>query len=238
MEGKGNLSLRFYGGGRSVNTHRIKKLLTLLRQGEFRLIWQKGIAFLSSRIYLFSAVRRDKRYGGISINRKIMSKYAAQGAYNTQSSDYRCLRRVFRAVPLRSDDVFVDVGCGEGRVLTYLYSKGFRGRAVGIELDEDVARTAAQRTSSCENISICCGNVLEQGELLRDATAVYLFNPFSRKVFQAFVEMLESVCEKPVRLYYLNCLYVREVEDRERWTCLSSGVIRRPGLRPMPFAIH
>ena len=217
---------------------RVKKLMALLRQGEFRQIWQRGIAFLPSRMYSRSAVRKDKRYGGVAANRKIPSRYAAQGAYATQSSDYRCMRRMFRAVPLQADDVFVDVGCGEGRVLTYLYSKGFRGKAYGIELDADVAKTAAQRTASCGNVTICCGNVLEQGDLFKDATAVYLFNPFSRSVLKAFVELLDTVSEKPVRLYYLNCLYAEELQNNAHWTCLASDTVRRAGSRPMPFVVY
>ena len=183
-------------------------------------------------------MRRDKRYGGISVNQKKASRYRELGAYATQSSDYRCLRQVFRAVPLRHDDVFVDVGCGEGRVLTYLYEQGFRGKVIGIELDEEVAETAAKRTASCRNITICCGNVLEKSEIFRDATAVYLFNPFSGSVFQDFVALLEAVCTKPVRLYYLACLYVDELENRERWSLVSAGTIYRPGIRPMPFTVH
>ena len=171
--------------------NRFQELMHLARQGEFRQIWQKGTGFLLNRVYSLSAGCRDRRYGGISTNRKKPSRYGELGAYATQSSDYRCLKQIFRAVPLRPEDVFIDVGCGEGRVLTYLYEQGFRGKAVGIELDEEVAKAAAGRTASCPNITICCGNVLEQGELFRDADAVYLFNPFSRNVFHAFVEMLE-----------------------------------------------
>ena len=217
---------------------RMRKLITLIRQGDFRQILQKLVTVPQSLLYSFLARRRDERHGGIAANRLIPSKYAAMGAYSTQSSDYRCMKQIFRAVPLRPDDVFIDVGCGEGRVLTYLSDQGFCGKAVGIELDEDVAHTAALRTASCKNVTICCGNVLEQGELFRDATVVYLFNPFSGRVFQALVELLESVCTKPVRLYYLNCLYVDAIRNRERWTCLSDGEIHRPGIRPMPFAVY
>ena len=119
-----------------------------------------------------------------------------------------------------------------------MYSKGFRGRSIGIDLDEDVAKTAAMRTASCENVEIRCGNVLEQGDMFKDATAVYLFNPFSRRIFKPFVQMLETVCSKPVRLYYLNCLYVSEIQDNENWKCLVSGEIHRIGLRPMQFAVY
>jgi SAM-dependent methyltransferase len=217
---------------------KLKRLMELIRQGEFRKIISYFITFLPKRIYSLSASLRDKRFGGKSVNRAIPSKYAKQGSYSIQSSDYRCLKRVFNEVPLLPDDLFIDVGCGEGRVLTYLYSKGFRGRCIGIELDEDAAKTAAMRTESCQNIEICCGNVLEQAELFKDATAVYLFNPFSRKIFIPFAGMLVSVCSKPVRLYYLNSLYESELQDNENWRCLSSGAIRRIGMRPMPFSIY
>ena len=217
---------------------RMKKLMTLVRKGEFRQIWKKGTAILSQRVYTFFAVRRDKRFGGISVNRRIPSKHPDQGAYATQSSDYRCLKRMFREVPIKPDDIFIDVGCGEGRVLTYLYAKGFRGKAIGIELDADAAETARRRTASCPNVTICCGNVLEHGELFRDATAVYLFNPFDETVFRAFAGLLETVCTKPVRIYYLNCLYVNELDGSERWTCLSRGEVRRRGCKALPFSVH
>lgn len=217
---------------------RIKKLMTLIRQKEFRQIWIKGKAFLPQQVYTFLAVHRDKRYGGVSVNRSIPSKHKDLGAYATQSSDYRCLKRLFHEVPLRPDDVFADVGCGEGRVLTYLYDEGFRGREIGIELDLDAAETAKRRTASCPNVTVICGNVLEQGELLKEVSTVYLFNPFNRTVFRAFVELLETVCTKPVRMYYLNCLYVSEAENSGRWVCLSKGEIRRGGCRPMRYTVH
>ena len=217
---------------------RVENLMKLIRQRDYKEIWHMSLAFLPAHLYKFYAIRRDKRYGGIAVNGRIPSKYKDLGANGTQSSDYRCMRKVFRTLPLRPDDVFIDVGCGEGRVLTYLHEKGFRGREIGIELDADVAKTATKRTAVCDNVTVCCGNALEQGELFRDATAVYMFNPFSRSVFQSFIGMLESVCRKPVRLYYLSSLHVQELENRQRWTCLYSGDVRRPCARPMPFVIY
>ncbi len=219
-------------------SHRMKTLMGMIRRREFGKICKKTLVYVPQRLYMHSAIRRDKRFGGISVNRRIPTRYPEKGAYATMSSDYRCLKRVFREVPLQPDDVFVDVGCGEGRVLTYLYAKGFRGKEIGIELDETVANTAAQRTASCPNVTVRCGSVLEQGDLLRDATAVYLFNPFSRSVVHAFVELLESVCTKPVRFYYLNCMYVSELESDGRWDCLVKGEVRRIGSRPMAYSIH
>lgn len=217
---------------------RIKRILSLLRRGKLLQLFKDGVGFLSCWIHGLGESLRDRRYGGISAARVIPSKHADEGAYQTQSSDYRCLRRVFRDVPLREDDVFADVGCGEGRVLTWLHSKGFRGKAYGIELDEEAAKTARKRCARCKNVRIVCGNVLEQVELFRAASAVYLFNPFSRSVFQSFVSLLEATCEKPVRLYYLNDVYVRELDAGGRWTLLKRGVIRRTGCRPMPFSVH
>ena len=211
----------------------LKKLFEKLRT-----FWHKGVSFVACRIYSFFAERRDRRYGGIAVNRKHPQTHKDQGAKSTQSTDYRCLKKVFRAVPLQPDDVFVDAGCGEGRVLTWLHSCGFRGRICGIELDSEAAGIAALRCAGCENVTVICGNVLEQRELFRDATAVYLFNPFYRDVLRKFLTMLEAVCAQPVRLYYLNTVYEEELKTRERWTCLVKGEVRRIGNRPMPFTVH
>ena len=218
--------------------NRWNKAMGYLRRGQIGKLFVQTFRSLPGILNSLIAKRRDKRFGGIPANRTLPSRFRELGANGTQSSDYRCLKRVFRAVPLRRDEVFLDVGCGEGRVLTYLYSRGFRGKAIGIELDPEVAKVAAARTAACENISICCGNVLNQRELLEQVTVIYLFNPFSRSVLHDFVALAESACKGSVRLYYLCDLYASELESSGRWRCLHSDVIRRPNCNPMRFSVY
>lgn len=215
-----------------------KKGWGLLKAGSFREIKRKLGVRLSHSRYTRRAVREDKKLSGISANHWTSSRFADQGAYDVQSSDYRCLKAVFDAVPLREDEVFVDLGCGEGRVLTYLYQQGFRGSLTGIELDPEAAGVAARRTAVCENVRVLQGNVLDQGEVFSRATVVYLFNPFDQTVLRQFLDLLERVHTKPVRLYYLNDLYASELEQRKGWTCLHRGTVSRPYIPPMSFSVH
>mgnify|MGYP003298133557 CR=1 FL=1 len=88
----------------------------------------------------------DCRMGGISVEERKPSRFAAQGAEAVQSSDYRCLDHIFaHHLPLTEQDTLLDVGCVEGRVLTYLHLQGCRAKLTGIELDPEVAETARRR---------------------------------------------------------------------------------------------
>lgn len=78
-----------------------------------------------SPYYIFEDLE-DRRYGSKCTKRTITSKHSDQGVHALQNSDYRCIEQLFEAVPLRPD-VFIDVGCGEGRVLTYHDHHGFQG---------------------------------------------------------------------------------------------------------------
>ena len=66
----------------------------------------------------------------------------------TSSAHYGYLGKLFsnENVPIRPDDVLVDVGSGKGRVLNFWLQKGLRNRIVGIEIDERWAAIAAHHS--------------------------------------------------------------------------------------------
>jgi SAM-dependent methyltransferase len=160
------------------------------------------------------------------------SKFRSLGAEATQSSDYRCLDKLLRHVRISSSDVLTDIGCGEGRVLTYLYLRKFPGRLVGVELDPQVAQRAKERTAHCPNIEIRCANVLEDPCLVKETTIYYLFNPFNGKIFSKFVTRLERECTRPIQLVYLFDYYGAYLDDRPGWHQVWSGDIPRRGGEP------
>jgi SAM-dependent methyltransferase len=184
---------------------------------------------LSATIYRLRAAWEDRRIGGGSMEEIRPSRFRAQGAEATQSSDYRCLDYLRKRIRLTPQDVFVDVGCGEGRVLTYLYLRKFKGKLIGVELDPDVAEEARRRTANCPNIHICCGNILECHDLVAEATVYYLFNPFNGKIFSKFIAMLEKEVTHPIRLVYLFDYYGPYLDGRPGWTKEWEGTIPRRG---------
>ena len=183
---------------------------------------------IGSKLYQLRAAHEDRRFGG-SMEEIRPSRFKARGAEATQSSDYRCMDRLFEQLRFNNDDLLVDVGCGQGRVLAYLRRRHFPGRLIGVELDPEVAAEAADRVGETAHTEIRCGDILEQRDLLREAAYFYLFNPFNGKIFSKFIDALEKERTAPVTLIYLFDYYGEYLRERPGWTCLWCGDIPRAG---------
>ena len=194
---------------------------------------------LESRLYQLRTWWEDRRVGGISVDTRKPSRFAAEGAEATQSSDYRCLDRIFKThVPLTKEDVLLDVGCGEGRVLTYLYLHKAKCRLMGVELDPDVTATAQKRVENCPDIQIRCANILEAKDLMQQVTVYYLFNPFNGKIFSKFIGTLEKEVPHPIRLVYLFDYYAAYLDGRPGWTRLAGESFQRKGGEEATYSIY
>lgn len=199
----------------------------------------KGICRRIGKVfYKIRARYEDWRLGRVSVDRKKPSKYENLGVNDMESTNYDWLDQMFKAYPADKNGCFVDVGCGEGRVLTYLYLRGFRGAMTGIELDEDNAKIATQRTRTCKNIEILSKNVLECADTIRQATAVYLFNPFTEPVMEQFIGLMERVCKQPVVVYYCCDKYRHLLDKRKGWTILRRNLLHSPGRPARPYTIY
>lgn len=217
---------------------KIKNVFQLIKRGKVGEVFKKAFQFVSWKFHCLGSVIEDKKIGNISVNETIPSKYEDLGAYATQSTDYKCLKKIFKEHPLKDDSVFVDAGCGEGRVLTYLYSHGFKGRIIGIELDPDVCITASKRTAECKNIEIICSNILDCNDIYPVADVYYLSNPFKGKILVQLLERIETYAKHPVTLYYCNDIYKSAFENRLSWKMLHCGVVKRSYARDLSFSIY
>jgi SAM-dependent methyltransferase len=108
------------------------------------------------------------------------------------ATDYGQCRTLFRELQLEHDDLFVDLGCGHGRVLLYgALTTGARFR--GIELVErrvSQARDAVERLGLEKRVDVHRANALDAE--LSDATVLYLFRPFSVESEQRMLERLHD----------------------------------------------
>lgn len=188
--------------------------------------------------YEARALAEDMRIGGIGLGSVIPSRFPETGATQTQSTDYRLLDAMFEAVRLRDKDVLLDVGCGEGRVLSYLYLRGFRGHIIGIELDPEIAQISRGRLDGLENIEVITGNVFDRPDLIVRATALFAFNPFYGNTTLDFIELIERVKTEPVRFYYCGDYYHAFFDERQGWTRLASDEVHRVGAEPLSYSIY
>jgi SAM-dependent methyltransferase len=171
----------------------------------------------------------DRKYGGY-LGGVVWSRHRDQGAHNVQSTDYRELERLFAGIPIAPEDVLVDVGCGKGRVLNYWLSLGRANRIIGVELHAEVARGTAQRLRAYRNVTVLCGDVLD--ELPREGTLFFAYNPFDAAVMRRFKARLEE-CFAPrggVRLVYYNCIHADVFAGDPRWAVRPIPGTREPAV--------
>lgn len=229
----------------SLIERKAKTVRRLLSSGDLKTLnvgFKRNMHIIAEQVkaipYYVFADLEDRRYGGKCTNRIVKLRHYNQGANDLQNTDYRCIEQLFKTVPLRPDDVFVDVGCGEARVITWHDRHGFRGRLIGVELDKEVASRAARRAEHCENALIINKSILDCSDVIRDGTAYFLFNPFNWEVLKSFLEMIEKNGKNGVRLYYL-CDYGRHVIDnRKGWNILWRGTVSRPPWKDLPATIY
>ena len=75
---------------------------------------------------------------------------------------------------MTEQDVFLDVGCGKGRVLAYLLKSHAPCRLCGIEINEISGRTAQEWTQKYDRVDVMIGDALiywvdqQSGYMLKD----------------------------------------------------------------------
>ena len=180
--------------------------------------------------------RLDRKIGGISLAEVRESRFQDLGAYPTMSAEYGAIDMMFKKFPLSEKDVFVDVGCGFGRVISRLLMKKSPCRKYyGVELDPDVAEIAKKRFSGYPQVSILNGNILDV--LPREGTVFWLYNPFDINVLDAFLSKLESGRETKAYVMYYCDYRAFALEGRRNWTRLLKDAWCCPPEKPLPWSI-
>lgn len=151
-----------------------------------------------------------------------------------QSTSYRLLTKAIQYIYVNESDVFVDVGCGFGRVISYMIIKKRKCRYIGIDINGSASRIARERFKNHLNVRIIHENVLNC--IPCDATILYLFNPFGSDILDLFLEKAEQVLHHKVRLIYLNPVHKAVFEKHPRWK-LRENIILKPKFH-LPISMY
>ncbi|WP_240606233.1 SAM-dependent methyltransferase [Euzebya rosea] len=131
------------------------------------------------------------------------------------------VRRAFRGLRVRPDDVFIDLGSGMGRVVCQVARQFRFQRVLGVEIDPALAAVAeenvrrlgtARRAGQIELVTAD----LRTHPVPDDVTFVYLFNPFGPDILSAVLDSLrESILRTPreVTIIYANPKYEQVIVD-------------------------
>lgn len=142
-------------------------------------------------------------------------------AQRYQASKTRPLLKLFRKLQLPKDGIFVDMGCGKGRVLFIAAQFGFK-RVVGIEFCAQLCRQAQENAELFfkkfrESAPI---EVIESDaslyEFKGDENIFFLYNPFDSVVLAHVLENIsKSVLQAPrdIWLIYNNPVHHEVVQN-------------------------
>ncbi len=150
----------------------------------------------------------DLKYGGKLCKTDLEINRARQQCHTMVHSHYHVLRDVFADLPIRREDVLVDVGCGEGRVINFWLSLGLQNRLIGIEIDQAVASRTRQRYRKYPNVTIIHGDAT--ANLPAEGTIFYLYNPFAAELVERFEAAVRS---QGATIVYHNNRYMLPFES-------------------------
>lgn len=131
---------------------------------------------------------------------------------------YRTIFRVLRSLPLKASDVFVDLGCGKGRVVCCAAYLG-AAQVIGVEYVKelhDIAVNNAERMRRRQSpIAINLGEVEDFDFSL--GTVFFMFNSFGRATLESILTKMEDGLRKnprEIRIAYVNPVYGLAMKER------------------------
>lgn len=143
---------------------------------------------------------------------------------------YRVIGAIFRHLEPEPGDVFIDYGCGLGRVVCVAAQRPF-ARVVGVEISPEFARRAEANVvrlkhRQAEKVEVVCANALDFD--CAGGNVFFFYNPFGARTLAAVLERVEAAVAahgKHTRIVYSNC-DTRPVMDGARWLTMTR-VLRR-----------
>jgi len=137
-----------------------------------------------------------------SINKKVAVDYETIPPFS--------INKILNSIDIHKEDVFVDFGCGKGRVLLVASQYRFK-KIVGIEFSPELVDIARFNINICkkynnfniDRIEIIKEDVLDY-KYNNDESVFYLFNPFSNIILDPLCDqIIKSINRKPRRVYIL-----------------------------------
>jgi 16S rRNA G966 N2-methylase RsmD len=119
------------------------------------------------------------------------------------------LRRTLRPSEIDSDDVFIDLGSGMGRVVLEAATLPFK-RAIGVEIAPELTAIATRALDHCaprlrcQDVRFVTANVAEF-QLPEDISVVYLHDPFQGNTLASVVERLVALKDRTGRRFRIVC---------------------------------
>jgi SAM-dependent methyltransferase len=162
--------------------------------------------------------------GKLDTGARLTPSGLASGYKGYEASRYSYLPRALRGDAIGPDDVFIDLGCGMGRIVLQAARRPFR-RIVGVEISSGLIATARDNLQlerddlACRDIELLTMDALDY-EIPLDATYIYMFNTVVGEPFRRLLgNIVASYDRRPrrMRMLYANPTQAEVVERSGRF---------------------
>ena len=137
-------------------------------------------AYLSLR-RVSGEVLVERRWGTETSRVADLGALDAPGRVRYEPSGWMDLRRILRRRDVSSDDVFLDLGCGKGRIVLQAATYPFR-RVLGVEVSPELCEIARANVRARREHLRCDAEIVladaASFAIPDDVTMIYLYNPF------------------------------------------------------------
>jgi SAM-dependent methyltransferase len=162
----------------------------------------------------------DMRWFGRTVQFNLANPWQARGYVRYVPSRVWRLRRLFSGVDLREYDAVIDLGCGAGRVIRWLLTRGFRGDLYGVEINPGLAAIARGAFAKDHNVRIVQGDMCEDLPRLGGGNVLLFANhPLKKGPMQLLKDRIEvsygAFCR--VTMCYLNPVHMELFLADHRW---------------------
>lgn len=149
-----------------------------------------------------------------------------------EPTPYKLLDILFQQYTLSTEDQFVDVGCGKGRLNFYVHHL-FGVKSTGIEMNPLFYAEALQnkkryiqKHQDAETSIAFYNGLAQQYPIAKQDNVFYFFNPFSVQVFIAFLNQILRSAEKAPRtinviLFFASQEYRDYLETRTTFQLIN-----------------
>ena len=171
------------------------------------------IYLLKIDIRIFDYKYNVKTHKDLNINNLKFNSINKKEAFNYETVAIFSIKKILNNIDININDIFIDFGCGKGRVLLIASQYKFK-KIIGIEFSPELVDIARSNVSICKDynsfnidiIKIIESDVLDY-KYNNNETVFYLYNPFSNIILdQLCGQIMESIRHKPRRVYmiYVN----------------------------------
>lgn len=151
---------------------------------------------MSVKIRRDLASKKHKRF----VEKYNLKECEGEKRQSTECNPYECTNlyladELIKQGIIKKDIPLLDVGCGTGVFLAYLYTKGYT-KISGVEVNESYANLALENlkkvSGNDKNVSISCESALDY-DINDEVGYIYLFNPFSHKeTYDALISKIKE----------------------------------------------